>query len=709
MLYYREFTPIPHIPICSKNKNKYYVLPATFDIETSSFYNSNGDKRAVMYIWQMCVFGVCYYGRTYEDMLNFFNMLKQSYNKGRIIVYVHNLAFDSHFILKWLNVTKMFATDPYKPLYFEVDNFLVFKCSYRLSGKSLEKLSENFKDDTLHKQKGFDYALLRTPITKLSDLELKYCEYDVKVLYQFILDETERNSKITKIPLTNTSYVRIDSRTECNKDPNYRYGFFEKCTPTKKEIFLGLRAAFMGGLTHCNQLYTGLTLDNITNYDLQSDYPSQILKNKYPCTPYVESDIKHFPKNNNVAVLAVVKFIGLNAKYFHSLLSVSKCMVYCETKHKNIFGCFKCPLKDTCTDCLVLDNGRIIKSGNITTTITEIDFLNICDMYDFTSYEILKAWTSEKEYLPKCFVYPVLKWYGKKTTLKGDKSKKLEYNIAKQMLNANYGMCVTNPLHPEIKYTPENEKMWTTEDIEDIEAKLIEYKEGRNNFLLYQTGVYITAYARRDLVKCIKKICDYADDTMNDKPFDDIVYYDTDSLKMLNGDKYIHIFDEFNKQVKLDMQAAAKYHNLKFELFEPIDNEGNPQLLGKFDREQNYDTFKTLGAKRYCYKIGDNFGITIAGVSKKLGAEYISELSKLTGQTEFDIFDNDLSFPANKSGKITATYFDKGFTEYVIDYQGNICLCEEKSYIHMENTPYHMGISQDYKQLLFEQFGRKFK
>lgn len=736
---FENFIPKKNIPTHSHKKETYYSLPATFDIETSSFYNSNGEKRATMYIWQMCVFGDCYYGRTYNDLIKFFDMLECAYSKGKIIVYVHNLAYDSHFILKWFDVSKMFATDTHQPLYFEIDNYFVFKCSYRLSGKSLAKLSENFVDPTLQKQKGYDYSLIRTWKTPLTDIELKYCEYDIKVLYQYILDTIEQDGDITKIPLTKTSYARRYTRDECYKDPDYRK-WFEMCTPTDPKLYYGLRAAFMGGLTHCNRLYTGITLDNITNYDLQSDYPSQILKNKFPITPFTESKIKKFPENKDIAVLAIVNFKGLMPKTHHSILSISKCQVYCETKHKKIFGCVHptlhgleyCPLYDTCKDKLVLDNGRIVQCGNVTTTITEVDFENICNMYTFDSYEIMYAWVSKKEYLPKFFARAVLKLYRDKTVFKGDNTKKVEYALSKELLNATYGMCVTNILFSVYNYTPENENMWEEIQPTDIEGALNKYKQSRSSFLLYQTGVYITAYARRDLVSCIKMICDEATDTMNGLPFDDVVYYDTDSLKLLNGERYKHIFDKFNEQVKQDMLNAAQHHNLKFEFFEPIDNKGRKQLLGKFDKEHGYIHFKTLGAKRYCFTFVEQFKIknkksvvmlphiktlrlrndvgtfkiTLAGVSKIEGGKYIKNTAFKKHTSVFDVFDNDLNFPANSSGKITSFYSDTGFCEPVIDYLGNVCICEEKSFIHMENTPYHMGIAQDYRQLLITQFGR---
>lgn len=703
MLPHTNFTPIPCGTV---GKSKVYELPAVLDIEVSSYYNADGEKRATMYLWQMCVFGDCYYGRTYGDLLSFFGALKAAYcsNGEKIICYVHNLSYDSHFILPWLSVDKMFATDTHEPLYFHAEGFLIFKCSLRLSGKKLATLSENFKDKSIHKQAGYDYKKMRTWQTELTPDELRYGEYDVLVVYHFILSEIERNGDITKIPLTKTGYVRRLCREACKKgwaDGVKYQKWFEECTPTDPVIYGALRAAFTGGITHANRLYTGLTLDNITNYDLQSDYPSQTVKNYYPCTPFISAPVPSldYLNDTHTAALMVVRFYGLKARYYHSILSISKCRAYCPTRsHQKILGCWRCPLRDSCSDCITIDNGRIVQAGEIVTTLTEIDYLNIKDFYTFDRIEIIKMWIAQKDYLPTCFIRPVLELYKSKTTLKGT-GNDVEYRLSKEMLNSTYGMCVTNILHDIIEYTPEGAEMWSKETPEDVGAELEEYRDGRNNFLLYQTGVYITAYARRDLLTCIKKICDRADDSLNDMPFDDVVYYDTDSIKMLHGEKYVDIFAEFNTGVLRDMQAAAKHHNLKFDFFEPTDSKGRKQLLGKFDRENDYRQFKTLGAKRYCYTEDNVFKITLAGVNKSEGKRHILRMAKLFDISPFDIFDDDMFIPKGSAGKQIVTYVDTGFTEIVRDYQGHETMCIEKAFIHMEDGEYNLSITDDYKAL----------
>lgn len=730
-----------------KHKDIYYNCPCSLDIETTSYINENGDKRAIMYIWQMCIFGVCVYGRTYAEMITLFNILKRAYcaEGEKIIVYVHNLSYDSHFILKWLNVTNMFATEAHEPLYFEHDNFLIFKCSLRLSGKKLANLADK-KQKISNKIKGFDYSKIRHPGTKLTEDELLYCEYDIKIVYEYIKYEMSLNhNDITMIPYTKTGYPRRYCRNKCDF-MSYRK-WFENTTITDEQLYLMFRQAFTGGITHAGAIHCNMQLSDITNYDLQSDYPSQIVKNKFPMTPFRHVKLKQFPDDEETAVIAIVNFKNLRAKYHHSTLSISKCKFNCPYIHDSkIQSCFlefmkkrkkmkKCPFDnmDLCTERLELDNGRIVRAGNVTTVITEVDFYNISLMYDFTEYTIIDSYIAEKDYLPREFVLATLKLYQDKTILKGT-DKDVEYKLAKAMLNALYGCCVSDIVHPSIIYNPDGADMWTEQKPEDITEELLKYKNNKKSFLIYQTGVYITAFARRDLIETISKICEATKDTLNGKPFDDIVYYDTDSIKILNGEKYKGIFVKFNLANEQKMQAAAKHFNIKPEMYAPKDYKNRVQVLGKFDREEPYKYFKTLGAKRYIYIYPDiprkvrykelkdklyipkyiqsykkyrisytwssTFHITIAGVNKITGARYMQELAYKQKISVFDIFTDELYFPPGKCGKKTVQYFDNGFTEIVSDYQGNDYICTEKSFIYMCDSDYSLGIAGDFMNLI---------
>ena len=174
-----------------KSKDKiYYNLAMSFDIETSSFYeDKNGviytnddyrklkntvkaEKKAIMYIWQFAIEENVIIGRTWNDFLYFCKKLYDFLNlKERyIVVYVHNLSYEFQFICKWFNWIDIFADSERKPIKATTDTHFIFKCSYRLSGYSLEVLANNLKSHNIKKMVGdLDYNLIRnskTPISK---------------------------------------------------------------------------------------------------------------------------------------------------------------------------------------------------------------------------------------------------------------------------------------------------------------------------------------------------------------------------------------------------------------------------------------------------------------------------------------------------------------------------------------------------------------
>lgn len=266
-----------------KSKDKiYYNLAMSFDIETSSFYeDKNGviytnddyrklknqvraDKKAIMYIWQFAIEENVIIGRTWNDFLYFCKKLYDFLNlKERyIIVYVHNLSYEFQFICKWFNWIDIFADSERKPIKATTDSHFIFKCSYRLSGYSLEVLANNLKSHNIKKMVGdLDYNLIRNSKTPISKEELKYCENDVLIVTAYIDEQINEFGNIEKIPLTQTGKVRRYVRKQCFQNKEYQY-FIKELTIEKPEYML-LKNAFMGGFTHCNAMHTQKICHNV--------------------------------------------------------------------------------------------------------------------------------------------------------------------------------------------------------------------------------------------------------------------------------------------------------------------------------------------------------------------------------------------------------------------------------------------------------------
>ena len=139
------------------------------------------------------------------------------------------------------------------------------------------------------------------------------------------------------------------------------------------------------------------------------------------------------------------------------------------------------------------------------------------------------------------------------------------------------------------------------------------------------------------------------------------------------------------------LQKACQYHGINICELQPKTIKGETKLLGIWDNDGVYDSFKTLGAKRYMYKQGNDYHITIAGTNKHLGSEYIKSL-----RNPFDAFTDGLIIPPQFTGKLTHTYIDETKQGVILDYKGVAVEYNTLSGIHMEQCEYNLGLASSY-------------
>ena len=662
-----------------KSKDKiYYNLAMSFDIETSSFYeDKNGviytnddyrklkhtvkaNKRAIMYIWQFAIEENVIIGRTWNDFLYFCKKLYDYLNlKERyIVVYVHNLSYEFQFICKWFNWVDIFADSERKPIKATTDSHFIFKCSYRLSGYSLEVLANNLKSHNIKKMVGdLNYNLIRNSKTPISKEELKYCENDVLIVTSYIDEQINEFGNIEKIPLTQTGKVRRYVRKQCFQNKEYQY-FIKELTIEKPEYML-LKNAFMGGFTHCNAMYTNKICQNVTSYDFTSSYPTVLISEKYPMSKgkevYITTESELLNLIKNYCVLVDLQFTNIQTNFlYEQIISYSKC--------RNV----KNPL---------INNGRIVQADTLTITCTDVDFLNIKDFYKWDNLKIGLCYIYKKDYLPKEFIKTILHLYKSKTELKGVDGKEVEYLHSKELLNSLYGMCVTSIVHDTISF---NGAEWTTEN-GNLDEELKNYNTDKNRFLFYHWGVWCTAYARNNLYTGIKECKD------------DYIYSDTDSIKIFNAEKHQKYFEEYNKWIVQKLEKCLNYHKIPIDYISPKTIKGESKTLGVWDFDGFYTMFKTLGAKRYIFQKDDKISITVCGLSKKSGKEFIENQKK-----PFLFFNDGMFVDCEHTGKMTHTYIDREIENIITDYLGNQAYYHEKSYIHLEKTDYLLSLSDMY-------------
>ena len=541
------------------------ILPAIKYLELTEEEQKLAEFRSCMYIWMFSINEEVYYGRTWEELKSFLMRLDY-YNNSKKIVFIHNLAFEFQYLKSIFRFKNVVARKKHKVMKCELEDYNIeIRCTYQMSNCALKQLPKIFMLPVEKKVGDLDYTLLRTPATKLTEKELGYCEYDCLVIYYYIKRELETYGRVDKIPLTSTGHVRRELKERISEDWDYKRKV-KKSININPHIYNLLQEAFSGGYTHANWIYVDEILKNIESWDFTSSYPYILVSHQFPSTEFQKCMIKDRKQMlTRFAYILVVEFKNIKCKYYNNFISQSKCREIKKGKY---------------------DNGRVMEAESLTITLTDVDFYFLLDTYKYDSYEIKESYYSVYDYLPKQFIEFVLEKYVNKTAYKNVEGMEVEYAKEKNKFNALYGMSVTNMIRDEVLY--DNELDWTERELENTEiiAKLNEEK--KKAFLSFAYGVWVTAYARSNLLKNVIQLDEQ------------VVYCDTDSMKLKEGyDKTV--IEKYNKFVIQKLKHASKLLDIPYEKFSPKDSKGERHILGVFDNDGQYDEFITQGAKKYAY------------------------------------------------------------------------------------------------------------
>ena len=665
----------------TKTSVEYLNLECALDIETTSTYTKKGKKFSFMYLWG---FGLgehgdfLTYGRTWNEFKEMLEEVSNELNiniNRRLVIYVHNLGYEFQFMRKLFEWNTVFSIDERKPIKALTTGGFEFRDSYILSGYNLESLASNLVNHKNKKMVGdLDYKLIRHHKTEITDDELKYIENDVTIILNYINEQLEQYGNITKIPLTNTGRVREYVKHKCyytegkskyksSKSKQNNYRFIMDNLTLKPDEYIKLKRTFMGGFTHSNPIHTDKVLKDVNSIDFTSSYPSVMIAEQFPMgtgfSPTKEDILKNgydYYINNFCCMLNVSVQNLKNIFIYDSYLSESKCKIEGEK---------------------LITNGRVFSAQYLNTYMTDVDYSIFKRCYSWERIEIHDLICYPKGYLPKPIIESILALYQDKTTLKGVKGKEVEYLLSKGMLNSIYGMTVTDIVKDEITY----EDDWGMEQV-SIEEEIERYNSKKSRFLFYPWGVWVTAYARRNLWLGILAIKE------------DYIYSDTDSIKFFNYSKHEKFIEGYNKLVINKQLKTLDYYNINPELLSPKTVKGASKPLGVWDFEGLYSRFKTLGAKRYLVEEDNKLYLTVAGLSKMNGINYMVKQCNNDFTKVFEMFTDELTIPEENTGKNTHTYIDDEITETIKDYNGVEEVITSLSGIHLEEAKYSLSISE---------------
>ncbi|MBO5918992.1 MAG: hypothetical protein J6Q34_00670 [Bacteroidales bacterium] len=675
-----------------KERGKRSQVIYTFDIETTSLFKypdgwdvfrpslppeeyEQIERVGVPYIWMFGIEadGKCniYYGREFKDFKKVLKLISDP-NQHKII-WVHNLAWETEFLLDIMEdytITNLCARKPRKPIRYEIKELNIeFRCSYMLTGLSLEKSAEKYTH--LRKRSGdLDYNILRHPKSRLSPVEMGYCEYDILTLHHIIMHyRDEEYGRLERIPLTQTGEVRRELRERVEMPYIWNV---QKQTASSAHLQTLFMRAFMGGITHASYLHAGRILHDILSVDIASDYPTCMLAYKYPAYKWIEITPEKAERLDpeEYAILYHVILRNISSKYINTYILASKAIK---------------------AEGISYDNGRVISADMMELVVTEQDWFCIRSCYDIEEIEYLEVYCTFKDFLPKDLILYILDLYGQKTSLKGvtsaDGMAEALYMKSKQRINSIYGCCVTSQFKGEVELHGDQ---WSTVGLSDklIEDKLEELRNSRSNCFAYHWGIYCTAYARRRLfmeavipldasVVGVERGC---------------CYYDTDSCKAPDSPELREAVEKSNKEIIRRLHDMCDHYEIPYERLSPKDPDGVEHHIGLFEVDGKYAEFKALGAKRYAYRdLDGELHITVSGVDSRKGVD--------TLQGSLDNFKKNMIFQYKESGKMASFYNDEQPRFWFKDYEGKRYYNKQKHGICLQGVEYSMSIDAVYEAL----------
>lgn len=662
---YYYFRNLANRNICSdKRGNNYINLPISFDIETTSIKDkgrSTVEQKdrylGFMYIWQFCFNDVVIMGRTWEELLYFFDKLHSELELSdgrRLVIYVHYLAFEFQFIRNFIEIESVFARRKRVPMKVQFNHGFEFRCSYFLSNMPLDKFIKNTPNAKFLKRSGddFDYHVMRLPNTPLTESQLGYCYCDVRGLCEAIAHLLEEDT-IASIPLTSTGFLRRDARKVVRSNKENISNIIE--TQLSPTLYVLCKTASRGGNTHANAIHSNQILHNLKSKDRKSSYPAEMVVDRYPVSKFriatpTESNVRSLTQEYACLIDITLYDVSLKRVQVMPYISLSKCIAVSKER--------------------TMDNGRITHCSHCSFVCTDVDFNIICSQYRFSSIEVRSIYVAQYGKLNNEFRNLIMEYFYEKCRLEtGDK---YLYAKFKNKINAFFGMMLTDICNPDIIYNSSTVEPWTTSEI-DLESMLAAHYKKRSTFLIYQHGVWVTANARYRLQEAL----DLVDS--------DGVYCDTDSVK------YMGDYDAEFKALNSRWLDICDNNDIK----PYVDVNGKRTYLGKWEDDGDYELFKTLGSKKYAYtEKGDEkqeLHITVAGLSKEKGAEYLDSIG---GIEKFKI---GTVVPKSKSGRTVAYYNDEiEIKTITIDN----CTFTTSSNVAVIDAEYTFGISDDYYDYL---------
>lgn len=544
-------------------------VPVSWDIETSTDGNHSW-----LYAFGFSFDGKAYLGRTWEDFEKTLQKLMTIVpDRGVVTIFVHNLGYEYFFMKHRFIIKNAFFKSSKKPILVELGGSydgIILKDSYQISGYSLREWAEisGFKI-----QKGdLDYSIVRTPETILTAPEMSYIERDVLIIDEGIRKLVQvlpyEKKVIGSIPLTKTQLVKTEMLHGCMA--SYHYKKVCRDSQFDVETLEFMKRCFRGGSIGAS--CPCQIMNNMTRYDISSQYPFELLTRKYPLGRYdtVENptprDLKNLLEYDHLFIIEFQVFNLKRKPGFPKFLQSERAQHF---------------------------------------YMTSIDFRIFRFIYDFEIVRInrITFWWNSDLVFPQIRNF-ILRKYKTKTKLKGIPGREWEYEHEKSNLNTVAGLVSTFPIRD--CYTVSGEKISM-----DPEQQLEEYYNGMAR-LPYSIGLFMVSYARASLWNAIQRIGPYS-----------TVYFDTDCVDVIG--ECDDIIEELN-QKRLEILKKIGYNE---DDISPEDSYGQHHTIGFFEKKWTGARFCAIAPKCYAAEIpGTGLKAVVGGCSTDRKLEHVKSLEQ---------------------------------------------------------------------------------
>lgn len=665
-----------------RSKITYCDTPLYLDVETS--HNEDNTKCWIVSI-QVLFDDHYHLFRKPEELMNYFLDLidRMKLDPSRkLICYIHNASYDLAYLLPYIQKYLPFK-DERKGIYHGEHKIisysqggLEFRCTYLLSGQSLEKWSKEMNVEH-QKQVGlYDYSKKIFQDSELDQNELIYDMYDVLAMSESFDKQLKiHNDYICTVPLTSTGYARRLLRQECEADPTYRNDYF-LANRIDIDTMLSCLNAYAGGYTHNNRWLKSKVIikfkrigrqliGGIGHRDFRSMYPSVIRCYPLPWgRPELYYDIREHEAYNKLhghnmniddildlypafSTISAIRIYGLSLK---------------DREHISMPFFQVSKMFDRDNVRYHADNGRVLTmyEGSFTTYIDNHTLKIIKEQYNI-KYKVINVIRFRNKKLPEPIARTIDKLFADKSNYKilhnkyrdmyGEFDPRtieagFELMKSKKLLNSIYGCFAQNPIMDELdldfEHYNENGELEPLRHItlketrEQKEEILNDYYNRRSSFLHYPIGVFTTAISRALLYDFIANVIGY----------DNTLYCDTDSIFYISS-----------PEIEAKIEAKNKEKEKKAAYI--INSEGKKIYYDVFEKEPDLIAFKGLHSKCYGYITEKNeLKLVVAGVPERtiVGLDQENEPVYLTREDELKgITTEMLMNPHRKDGSEHST------------------------------------------------------